>query len=764
MIKTYHIHITGIVQGVGFRPYVYVSAKKQSIKGNVCNTNDGVHIKFNATEASANLFYKNVISNAPSQSIILNHSIAEIAMEIFSDFSISNSISNTVPDLLLTPDFALCNDCIAEINNPNNKRYQYPFTTCTQCGPRFSIINKVPYDRENTSMQHFAMCETCKEEYNDPTDRRYYSQTNSCKNCAIQLKMYDAKGRTILEDNDTILPEINKQLNANKIIAVKGVGGFLLLCNATDKHTVLQLRERKHRPTKPFAVMFSNQEQLKAFADVSKEEEDCLSSSIAPIVILQAKKNASFPLNEISPKLQTIGAMLPNAPLLYLIAQHFKKPLIATSANISNSPIIYKDEDAIHYLQNIADYVVTHNREILTPQDDSVIQFCSKSNYQIIIRRARGMAPLYFSNNQTQNNCCIATGALMKSSFTIQANNKIYISQYLGTTETLEAQQYYNNTLSHFKSVLQISPTQIICDKHPQYFSTELAKSLAEKNNLPLIEVQHHKAHFAAVLAENNLINSNEPVLGVIWDGIGFGDDNQLWGGEFFSYEDNTMERKFSFDYFPQMLNDKMAKEPRLSALAICAQVMGSDSLLQPRFTETEWTIYQKILQNEPVIRCCSVGRIFDAVAALLNLCDKQNHEGEAAMQLQTLAQTYLVQHNYDMQESYFANEVHSNHISTILLFTGIVNDILNNKDAAFIAAKFHFSLVHMIKIISDKTKIKYIAFSGGVFQNALLVDMMQILLSEKLKLFFHEKLSPNDENISFGQMMYVNNKIKPVS
>ena len=747
------------MQGVGFRPFVYVLAKANGVKGCVSNTNDGVHIKFNATENDAKLFCEKIIANSPQQATIISNELTEINWEEFVDFKIISSTNNFQTDLLFTPDFAICSECKAELNDANDRRYNYPFITCTQCGPRYSIVKSLPYDRENTTMANFEMCANCANEYNNPLDRRYFSQTNSCKDCAIQLTMYNNSGNVIAKNNETIVNEINTNLVQGKIIAAKAIGGYLLLCDATNENAIKELRKRKNRPTKPFAVMFANENQLQEYASPCKEELTCLTSTIAPIVILNAKEHSSFPIKNISPSLNTIGAMLPNAPLLYLIAKQFQKPLIATSANISNSPILYKDQDAINYLEDIADFIVTHNREILTPQDDSVVQFTNKSKRQIISRRARGMAPSYLSNLQQNNVNCIATGALMKSSFAILSNNKTYISQYLGTTDTLEAQQYYTNTFKHLSSILNTTPQLIIADKHPQYFSTEYANLLAETFHCNTLQVQHHKAHFAAVLAENNLLQSKESILGVVWDGTGFGEDEQLWGGEFFLYENNTMQRIYCFDYFPVLLNDKMAKEPRLAALSICNNIMESDGLLQSKFTETEWTLYKKMLQNETLIQCSSMGRIFDAVASLLNLCDKQSYEGEAAMYVQKLAENYFANHDYIMQESYFTTGAHLCRMPTETLFTGIVKDVLKKKNFDFIAAKFHFSLVHIIEIAASNLNQKNIAFSGGVFQNALLVDMLESYLVNK-KFYFHKKLSPNDENISFGQIAFSNYKI----
>lgn len=730
------------------------------LTGWVNNSADGVHIEISAEEEQAFAFYNNLLQKAPALSRVTQHVINKTATKVFSSFNIIHSTNSPTTDLMLTPDFAMCHQCKEELQEPGNRRYQYPFITCTHCGPRYSITSALPYDRHSTTMQPFKMCRQCEEEYKNISDRRFFSQTNSCPSCEITLKMFTSDGKETAQERSGILKEINQQLISGKILAVKGIGGYLLLCDATNASAIKLLRQRKHRPTKPFAVMFANEEQVNEFALLGSHEKKCLTSSIAPVVLLKTKNDTGLALHDIAPSLKTIGAILPYAPLFEIIAHRFGKPLVATSANISDSPIIYTESDALKNLQGIADFIVTHNRQIVTPQDDSVVQITPQSNIPILIRRSRGIAPSYFKYKTNTPITLLATGALMKSSITIQSKRNTYISQYMGNTHTLEAQESYKKTLFHLLGILQLTPQHILTDKHPGYFSNQLAKELASEYETLVTEVQHHKAHFAAVLAENDLLECMEPVLGVIWDGTGLGDDGQIWGGEFFKYEKHAMQRCYYFDYFPQLLGDKMAKEPRLSALAICSEIMGADRLLENKFTTAEWILYKKILQTGNVLLCSSAGRIFDAVASLLNLCDTQSYEGEAAMYLQTLAESYTHKNGYKINESYFMDGAHYYRLPTTTLFDGIVRDILKNKDTAFIAAKFHYSLIHIVSIIADNLGIRNIACSGGVFQNALLVDMMHQLLSSRYHVFFHKNLSPNDENISFGQMVYYDSNI----
>lgn len=751
------------MQGIGFRPYICRLAEAYQLNGWVNNSADGVHIEVNASDEKANGFYKALLKEPPRLASITHHSMEKVAQKDYAGFRIISSTGNITPDVLLAPDYALCAHCKKELHTKSDRRFQYAFITCTQCGPRYSIIKVLPYDRESTAMHPFTMCWFCRSEYDDVNDNRFFSQTNSCPGCGIALQLLTAGGERLPVPQQEMPALIGEYLAAGKTVAVKGTGGYVLLCDATNAGAIQQLRDRKCRPAKPFALLFKDIQQVRAHAELGPEEQECLCSAVAPIVLLRGKPHSGLAVNEIAPALNRIGCMLPNAPLLDIIATTFNRPLICTSANVSNSAILYKDEDTLLYLPQLADYIITHNREILIPQDDSVVQFTALFKQQVVLRRSRGMAPGYFGYKQKHTGTLLATGALMKSSFTLQTNNKTYISQYLGSTGGMEAQENYKDVLAHMQQVLQVSPRQVIADLHPEYFSTQLAGEMSLISKIAVKNVQHHKAHFAAILAENNLLESEVPVLGVIWDGAGLGTDVQVWGSEFFRFENNVMLRCCHFDYFPQLLNDKMAREPRLSAYSICNEIPGATDLLQNKFTAAEWALYGKMLQNVASVNCCSMGRIFDAVAALLNLCDKQSYEGEAALYLQNLAESYTECNGYSIGESYFSDEDRYCSIPTITLFTGIVQDIVDKREAGFIAAKFHFSLVHSIEMIAGQNGIENIAFSGGVFQNSLLVDMIIQLLDTKFNLLFHRRLSPNDENISFGQMVYADNDIDDV-
>ena len=735
------------------------------LTGIVKNGSDGVHIYFNASEQTANLFFNRIKKNPPEQSIITSLELHPTGNINFDNFSILVEEDSNIKEVLISPDYALCAKCKSELHDVNNRRYHYPFITCTQCGPRYSIIRKLPYERHNSSMQKFAMCKNCKEEYNDILDRRFFSQTNSCADCGIQMSLYQDALTIISSDAETILNSVRKYLEQGKILAVKGIGGYLLLCCTDSSDTIELLRSRKHRPAKPFAVLYPDIETIRNNFELNEQESGILESKEAPIVLLYPKRLAftNLAAENIAPGLKRLGIMLPYSPMLELIAKDYGKPLIATSANISGSPIIYKDEDALAWLFDIADYVVSYNREIIVPEDDSVVQVSKIKNQQIVIRRARGYAPSFLDYQPKISSPIISTGAHLKSSITLTVNGKVFVTQFLGSGESYESQQMYRNTLEHWMNLYNINSFVVLADKHPGYFSHQHAVEIAEKNNCEIQFVQHHRAHFAAVLAENKLLHSNRPVLGVIWDGTGLGDDGNIWGGEFFKYENNTMLRCYHFDYFPVIADDKMALEPRISALCASNATWPHPGKLKEKFTDLEWNNYHSLISGTNVFTS-SAGRIFDAVASLLDLCNKQTYEGEAAMYLQSLAEEYVAENSFNMDDSYFKEDSHYYRVPTTTLMQGIIGDIEKGKLKKYIAAKFHYSLVCLVDIIAKNVEVDKICFSGGVFQNALLVDWIKNEYNNRYDLYFHKDLSPNDENISFGQMVYFDNDIKAIN
>ena len=752
-MSTWHVHIEGQVQGVGFRPFIFALAQEYGLKGWVNNTSDGVHVIFNADKKVALEFTNKIVAQAPSLSQITTIRFFKIQQKFFDNFQIIQSNADGEPKLLLTPDFGLCENCREELHTIENRRFGYPFITCTNCGPRFSIINNLPYDRVNTKMDAFQMCPTCYKEYENPLDRRYYSQTNSCLDCSIELTLFDANQSVIAKQAEEIVDRVVAFWEVGRIVAIKGIGGYLLTCDASNKTTVLELRKRKHRPSKPFALMYPNVMSLKDFSVENKVVHE-LKNHISPIVLLELNETTNI-LAEIAPDLNRVGIMLSYTPLYDLLLNKFGKPIIATSGNISNSPIVYEDEKALNELSEIADFILVNNREIVVPQDDSVIQYSFFEKQKIILRRSRGLAPTYINADlKLPIQSILAMGAMLKSTFSLLHQGNTYISQYLGDLEHFDTQQNYQYTIKHFLQLFNAQPEVILRDKHPEYPSSQYGEQLSIDRNIPVKEIQHHIAHFGAVMGEHNLIHSKEPILGVIWDGTGIGIDGQIWGGEFFKYEKYDYLRWCHFDYFDFILGNKMPKEPRISALSACWDVMGAEDFLKEKFSKTEWQIYKNLLKKESRLQTSSVGRIFDAVASLLGIMDKQTYEGEAAMQLEAIATNYFKKHGLNFSSSYFMEGAHHYRIPTKSLMTNIIMDLQKGKRKDFIAAKFHYSLMNLIKVIANNLKIRNIAFSGGVFQNCLLVDLILHHLKANFELYFHEQLSPNDENISFGQLV----------
>jgi hydrogenase maturation protein HypF len=611
-------------------------------------------------------------------------------------------------------------------------------------------------------MQTFIMCNSCGKEYQMVDDVRFFSQTNSCDDCGVEISLYQTSSSIITNITGKVLSYIKKYLSLGKIIAVKGIGGYLLLCDANNETSIHLLRNRKHRPTKPLAVLYPAIENVCRDFKISDEEKKLLLSPEAPIVLLYPRANTGYQLKikSIAPGLSQLGIMLPYNPLLDLISGDFGKPLIATSANISGSPIIYKDEVALNYLFEIADYVVTNDRRIIVPQDDSVVQLSRYTQTPIILRRSRGFAPSYLEYKPISSNAIVTTGAYLKSSFTLSVNGNLFISQFLGSGETYESQEVFKETLHHWLLLYDTIPDVILADQHPGYFSHQYAIELSEKYGAGLHFVQHHEAHFAAVLAENNLIYSQEAILGVIWDGTGLGTDGNIWGGEFFTYGQKTISRCSHFDYFPVITGDKFALEPRIALLCTTEHVWPRYDCIAKKFSPTELKNYQSLIRKATLFSS-SVGRVFDSVASLLGVCDKQTYEGEAAMYLQSLAVDWVSRNNFEMDSCYFTEEDCNETIPTALLMYGVIRDLQNGKTKNYIAAKFHYSLVCLVGMVAKNMHMRNICFSGGVFQNALLVDWLRIKYKDEYQLFFHKNLSPNDENISFGQFVYYDNNLR---
>ena len=791
---SYEIHISGRVQGVGFRPFIFNLAEEFQLKGYVSNDELGVIIVCQGENSET--FFKEIHHRKPKSAEIIFSEIKEIeTAEIFENFFIKPTEKNIVVDIPLTPDFATCESCETELFDEKNPRYFYPFTTCTQCGPRYSITKKFPFERENMAIEVFKMCPNCLSEYKNPDDVRFHSQTNSCPNCGIQIWLKDNQGNEFKGTNREIFEKLAEELSKGKIIALKNTAGYLLMCDATNSEAVSELRKRKRRPTKPFAVLFSGISTMQEYLELSEFEIQQFKSSESPIIVTKIKNKKDLAIDGISPNMNTIGAMFPYSGTLKLISKTFGKPLIATSGNFHGSPICSTTEEAEQILGKIADYFLHNTLEIQHPQDDSVIKFSPKHQQKIIFRRARGFAPNYFfaeelSELNKEKNKILCLGGDLKNTFAVVPNNHVYISEFIGDLANFETYERFENTVKSYQKIFNFQPEIILKDLHPKYENQNIISKFSKKSaqsaqSARVEEIQHHKAHFSAILGEKKLWKKDK-VLGVIWDGIGFGTSNEIWGGEFFLFENKKIKRIAQLENFAWILGDKMSKTPKISALSILfdndekshevatinsigqspicneaefceAPKVRNQNYLKQFFDENEWKIYTNLI-NKSEVKTSSMGRFFDAVSFVLGFEKPIDFEGESAMWLEKISQE-VFENNIKIID-YLEEEKFEN-IPTKKLFSRILKEKISGKNAGEIGLNFHYTLIKAIEKIAEKNNVKELAFSGGVWQNALLVDLAIDVLGEKFLLHFHEKLSPNDENISFGQLNYYLNYLK---
>lgn len=750
-MESKHIHIKGLVQGVGFRPHVYALATQLQLNGYVNNSSDGVHIVIAGHRKHTEQFLQQLQAHPPQHAVITHVAVQDIPLQVFDHFSIIESEDHVTPDLLLTPDLAMCELCRQELFDANNRRYHYPFITCIHCGPRYSIATALPYDRHNTTMESFEQCRHCKQEYVHPDNRRYFSQTNSCAECGITMQLFEPGNDYLPLETEEILNAIHTALGDGKIVAVKGIGGFLLMCDARNPTAISVLRKRKHRPSKPLAIMYPSLEMIKTQVALTSAEEEMLLDSRAPIVLCRPNEKASetLALASISPGLNRIGIMIPYAPLLALIAEKFGAPLVATSGNVSGAPIIYENDAALNALSPVADLILLHNRDIVTPQDDSVVQFSDKHQQFIMLRRSRGWAPGYYPNTLPDTHeRVLATGGELKGSFALQFGNKCYLSQYLGDQSFFEAQDSYQHTLQHLSRLLKFEPDQILIDKHPAYEVGAYGKQLSHIKATGLHKMLHHEAHVAAVLSENTLLQQEFPILGLAWDGTGYGSDGAIWGSEAFVYHFGSFNRVAHLDYFPILMGDKMSKEPRLSALVL---IHGHDDvaeLLEHKFDASSWKLYKNALKQLDMPQTSSMGRLLDGIASLLGLIDISRYEGHAAMLLQAAAEKCLT------VPPVYPLPVKDECIQWQPMIDLIIEDLRAGTPKENIAKAVHISLANLLIQLADQHHLTHIAVSGGVWQNALLVDLaIDAAIAAGKTIHFHKQVSPNDECIALGQL-----------
>ncbi|MEB3308604.1 MAG: carbamoyltransferase HypF [Snowella sp.] len=748
------IQITGKVQGVGFRPFIYRLAQELKLTGWVNNSAQGVLIEVEGNLFVLEQFLSRLQTENPPRSQINTLNFSYLQTIGYPDFTIQKSMGGEKTAIIL-PDLSTCSDCLQEIFDPHNRRYYYPFTNCTNCGPRYSIIEALPYDRVNTSMKGFQMCPTCEQEYENPRDRRFHAQPNACPDCGPQLALWNAQGDELATGYDALLATV-KAIQDGKILAIKGLGGFHLVVDATQAIAVQTLRERKHRPDKPFALMYPNLGLIKHHCQVNELEEKLLLSPEAPIVLLKRKSFVNSEINlaaKIAPNNPYLGVMLPYTPLHYLLLAELKIPIVATSANLSDEPICIDEQEALTRLRKIADLFLIHNRPIVRPLDDSIVRVMN--DQETVLRRARGYAPfsLALTHQSPIEKPILAVGAHLKNTIAIAAHQQVYLSQHIGDLSNIQTYQAFQNTFQSLANLYEFQPEIIAHDAHPQYLSTQYAQS----QNLPLVAVNHHYAHILACLADNQLIL---PVLGIAWDGTGYGLDRTIWGGEFIQVTENQWERIAYFHPFKLLGGEIAIKQPHRIALSLLAE-LNQDPLsilpdcLKTQFTLQELTLLKLVLEkdlNNPVTS--SVGRLFDGVAAILGLIHQVTFEGQAAMTVEFSALDIQTDDFYP-----FSIQKQPNHPSHIIqwqpILSAILEDIQQGVSVNCIAAKFHNSLVEIMVAIAQLVGESNVLLTGGCFQNRYLTERaIDRLKAEGFVPHWHHQIPPNDGGIALGQVL----------
>ncbi|WP_456423561.1 carbamoyltransferase HypF, partial [Thermococcus sp.] len=753
-MKAYRIHVNGIVQAVGFRPFIYRIAHEHNLRGYVKNLGDaGVEIVVEGRNEDIEAFIRDIHRKKPPLARIDKLEKKEIPPQGFDRFYIEKSSKGgSGGDSIIPPDIAICEDCLRELFDPTNKRYMYPFIVCTNCGPRFTIIEDLPYDRENTTMREFPMCDFCESEYKDPLNRRYHAEPVCCPVCGPSYRLYTNEGEEITGDP---LRKAAELIDKGYIVAIKGIGGIHLACDATREDVVAELRRRTFRKAKPFAIMADSLETVKSFAYVSEEEEEELTSYRRPIVTL--RKREPFPLPEnLAPGLHTIGVMLPYAGTHYILFHWSKsKVYVMTSANYPGMPMVKDNEKAFEELKDIADYFLLHNRKILNRADDSVIRFVDGK--RAVIRRSRGFVPLPIEIPFSYRG--LAVGAELMNAFGVAKNGKVYPSQYIGNTGKVEVLEFMREAIGHFKRILRVNEFDlIIADLHPGYNTTKLAMELANELNVELLQVQHHYAHIASVLAEKNL----ESAVGIAVDGVGYGTDGNVWGGEvlYLSYED--VERLAHIDYYPLPGGDLASYYPLRALMGILSKVYGVEELEgiierccpkainSLKYGKVEFSVVlNQLAKGINLAYASSTGRVLDSLAVLLNIAYRRHYEGEPAMKLESFA----MKGKNDLK---FEIPVEGELIKVEELFVQAL-EVLDKASPADIAYSVHLALARAFSEVALKKArefgVKDVVMSGGVAYNELIVKTVRKAIeSNGLRFHVTEEVPRGDNGINVGQ------------
>src|SRR6266487_1691463 len=740
--------VRGAVQGVGFRPFVYRLATELQLRGWVVNSAQGVFIEVEGARDTLRRFLLRLEKEKPPRAII--HSLESSFLDPvgYGAFEIHETENRGQKTALILPDIATCADCLREIVDSNNLRFRYPFTNCTNCGPRFSIIEELPYDRANTSMKRFKMCAECESEYRDPLDRRFHAQPNACPRCGPQLQLWNEIG-AVFAERDEALREAAEIVRSGKILALKGLGGFQLIVDARNESAIVRLRQHKHREEKPFAIMFPSLEAIREACEISELEERLLLSPESPIVLLLRQCAIRDPQSAISsavaPRNPNLGVMLPYTPLHHLFMRELNFPVVATSGNVSDEPICIHERDALERLHGIADFFLVHDRPIVRHVDDSISRImCGR---ELVLRRARGYAPLPV-HLKMELPSVLAVGAHLKNTVALSVGADVFISQHIGDLETEQAYRAFQRAAEDLPKLYDAKIDIVACDMHPDYLSTKFATHLP----IPAHPVQHHWAHVAACMAENEI---EPPALGVAWDGTGYGLDGTIWGGEFLFANDQSLERVAHFRQFRLPGGQAAIKEPRRVALGLLYEMFGDEIWerreLTSAFSETELALLRQMIAkriNTPVTS--SVGRLFDAVASLVGLRHRASFEGQAAMEME-----FAIESPTNESYSFEISEGLPRIVNWQPMMKEILNDLRRAQSVATISAKFHNTLAEIIVAVAKQIDQEKIVLTGGCFQNRCLTEAtINRLIKEGFRPYWHQRVPPNDGGIALGQII----------
>ncbi|MCE2720900.1 MAG: carbamoyltransferase HypF [Dolichospermum sp.] len=765
------IRVSGIVQGVGFRPTVYRLANMLGLKGEVFNDGKGVLIRVSGSEEIITDFVNKLYQECPPLARI-NQVVRGLYWGEFNfdDFVISPSV-NGVIKTQVSPDAASCPQCQREIFDPFSRYFRYPFTNCTHCGPRLTIIRAIPYDRDNTSMANFSMCKECEREYEDVENRRFHAQPVACFVCGPRAWLERADGKPVISDMFSMLDDLDAVctlLQKGEIVAIKGLGGFHLACDATLENAVQKLRNRKNRYHKPLALMARDMNIISEYCYINDLEKELLTSSAAPIVLLKIKDNHQL-ASSIAPGQNTLGFMLPYTPLHHLILKRMKVPIVLTSANISDEPQCINNEDAKDKLSKIADYFLLHNRDIVNRVDDSVVRVID--NKIQTLRRARGYAPapIILPPGFEKIPPILAMGSELKNTFCLLREGEAILSQHLGDLENASAFNAYQETLNLYLNLFEHKPEIIAIDKHPEYLSSKLGKQLATVNHIKLAEIQHHHAHIAACMAENQISLDTKPILGIAFDGLGYGEDGTLWGGEFLLADYQSFQRLATFKPMAMIGGKQAIYQPWRNTYSQLINAFSWQEIPEKyrdlaiiKFLEHKNPkLLNQIIEkgiNSPLTS--SVGRLFDAVAAAIGICPEQcSYEGQAAIEMEAIADTNILNNDKETLNYSFKLEKSANiyYIDTSSTWREILDDIKQHISSSEIAAKFHQSLaittVKIVKQLKQENQFNQVVLTGGVFQNQILLQQVKMRLEKlEINVLTHSIVPTNDGGLSLGQ------------